>query len=67
MTGRQSDSEELDGNSGVGFWINRAEYRSTRAGSELVQDTEAADRRGWDVEQRAFPGHVLTRDIITRS
>jgi hypothetical protein len=47
--------------------MHRAKNRTTRAGSDLVQDTKAADGRRRNVEQRAFPGHVLTGDLTTRS
>jgi hypothetical protein len=58
--GRQVDREELDGDSGARFGIDRTENRAARARTDLMEDTEAADGRRWDVEQRAFPGHVLT-------
>ena len=44
----------------MSFGITARKTRSARAGSNLVQHTEAAKRRRWNVEQRAFPGHVLT-------
>ena len=65
--GRQVDGEELDRHRRVGVRIDSTENGTTRARSDLMEDTEAADGRGWDVEQRAFPGHVLTGDVITRS
>ena len=65
--GGKVESEELDGQRSIGLGMHRAKYRTTRAGADLVQDTKAADGRRWNVEQRTFPGHVLTGDLTTRS